>query len=64
MAGGRAVSSDMMFPPVPWETLGSVVYGGAVVYATIGALAAGACLLLTLVSRMQRRRRGRASLAR
>ncbi len=62
--GGRAVSSDMMFPPIPWETIGSVVYGGAVVYAAVGGLASGACLLLMLVSRVQRRRRGRASLER
>ena len=51
-----------MFPPLRWETLSGVVYGGAVRYAAGGGLVAGGCVLLTLVSRVQRHRHGRASL--
>ena len=60
--GGRAVSSGMMFPQIPWETIGSGAYVGLVLSATLGGLAAGGCGLLTLVSRVQRYRHGRASL--
>ena len=62
MDGGRAVSSGMLFPQIPWETIGSGAYLGLVLSATLGGLAAGGCVLLTLVSRMQRH--GRAALTR
>ena len=50
-----------MFPPSPWETIGHVVYGGVMLYVAIGGIAAGACALLTVVTRVQRHRHGWAS---
>ena len=53
-----------MFPQLPWETIGSAVSEGAMIYAAVVGIAAGGCVLLTLVSRVQRHRHGRASLTR
>jgi hypothetical protein len=49
----------MMFPQLAWETIGSVVYDGAMVSAAAVSITAGGCVLLTLVSRVQRHRHGR-----
>ena len=54
----------MMFPPLPWETLGHVVSAGVVLYLAVGGIAAGACALLTVVTRVQRHRHGRAAATR
>jgi hypothetical protein len=52
----------MMFPQLSWETFGRAVHEGAMVYATVVGLAAGGCVLLTLVSRVQRHHQGPDSL--
>jgi hypothetical protein len=54
----------MMFPQLPWETIGSAVYEGAMVYAAVVGIVAGGCVLLTFVSRVQRHRHGRDALTR
>jgi hypothetical protein len=49
----------MMFPPLPWETIGHVVSGGLLLSTAVGGIAAGACALLTVVTWVQRHRHGR-----
>ena len=64
MDSGRAVSSGMMFPQLPWETIGGAVSEGAMISAAVVGIVAGGCVLLALVSRVQRHRHSRAWLTR